>query len=263
MNTRHIFICEDSLEGILTGVYEAWDARVGHGNVELRICDDGEPELFCEYHIVKKDLEKAEKVLRTMRTKLGEEITRSVCYAACSQEEEKGTAVYRTLVDCLSVYGASYGKQRLENLKNPYVRKVMEEYKNVWNEYHHFLGFLRFRQLPGKVLFAPIAPKNDVLLLFQEHFSDRFSGEYWIIYDVRRKKALLHAPHGECSIYSGDDEQMERLLCMEDTENDFESLFQGFCQHISIRERENPALQRQNLPLRFREYMVEFNKKME
>ena len=36
MDKKHIFICEDSLEGILTGVYSAWDARVGHGNVELR-----------------------------------------------------------------------------------------------------------------------------------------------------------------------------------------------------------------------------------
>ena len=26
-----IFVCEDSLDGILTGVYDAWDSRLGHG----------------------------------------------------------------------------------------------------------------------------------------------------------------------------------------------------------------------------------------
>ncbi|MBS6194640.1 MAG: TIGR03915 family putative DNA repair protein [Clostridiales bacterium] len=260
MNNRHIFFCEDSLEGIFTGVYTAWDLRVGHGNVELKTRDSGEMEFFCQYHTVETDLEKAEKVLNTLRKKLGEEITRVICYAACSYETEKGTAIYRTLVDCLSVHGASYGKKKLENLKNPYVRKVMEAYRNVWNEYHHFLGFLRFRQLPGNILFAPMEPKNDVLLLFQEHFGDRFSGEYWIIYDEKRKKALLHAPHEKCTIYSGAGQQMERLLKLQDTEADFETLFQGFCRHISIHERENPALQRKNLPLRFRNHMVEFNK---
>lgn len=261
MVNRHVFNCEDTLEGILTGVYEAWAAKVGHGNVEIRTWESENLELFCEYHTVKPDLLKAEKVMRTMRIKLGQEITEYICYAACSCEREKGTAVYRTLVDCLSMYGASYGKKTLDNLKNPDIRKVVDAYRNVWNEYHHFLGFIRFRQLPGNVLFAVITPKNDVLLMFQEHFGDRFSGEYWIIYDDKRKKALLHAPHEPCSLYSGAEQQMQRFLSMEDAEADFETLFQGFCHHISIKERENPALQRQNLPMRFREHMVEFAKK--
>lgn len=260
MDNRHIFLCEDSLEGIFTGVYTAWDARVGHGNVELRTWESGSLELFCEYHTVRTDLEKAEKVMRTIRTQLGEEITETICYAAGSCDREKGTAIYRTLVDCLSKNGASYRKRTLENRKNPWVRKVLDDHRSVWNEYHHYLGFLRFRQIRGNVLFAVISPKNDVLLLFQEHFGDRFSGEYWIIYDERRKKALLHAPFQPCSLYSGDESPFKKLMQETDTEQDFETLFQGFCKHISIRERENPGLQRQNLPLRFRKHMVEFNK---
>jgi probable DNA metabolism protein len=257
---KHVFRCEDSLEGILSGVYTAWAAKVGHSSVELRTWETENMELFCQYHTVATDLVKAEKVLRTMKTRLGDEITEDICYAACSGEREKGTAIYRTLVDCLSVYGAAYGKKRLENLKNPYVRLVCQAYRNVWYEYHHYLGFLRFSQLPGNVLFAAITPKNDLLLLFQEHFGDRFVEEYWIIYDDRRKKALLHAPHEACSIYSGDTGKMDEYAKMKDCEADYEALFQGFCQHISIRERENPHLQRQNLPLRFRKHMLEFNK---
>lgn len=260
MDKKHIFICEDSLEGILTGVYSAWDARVGHGNVELRTEEEGNLELFCEYHTVEPDLVRAEKVLRTMRKKLGEEITENICYASCAADSQKGTAVYRTLVDCLSVYGVSYGKKKLDNLKNNYVRKVMELYRKVWNEHHHYLGFLRFRQLPGRVLFSVFAPENDILLLFQEHFGDRFSGEYWIIYDERREKALIHVPYQPCAVYRTRGEQMKKLMESRDTEEDYESLFRGFCEHISIRERENHDLQRQNLPLRFRKHMVEFDK---
>ena len=61
-----IFVCEDSLDGILTGVYEAWDSRLGHENVRLQTEAEGTLELFCQYRPVRRDLEKAEKVLRTV-----------------------------------------------------------------------------------------------------------------------------------------------------------------------------------------------------
>lgn len=260
MDNRYIFICEDSLEGIFSGVYTAWEARVGHGNVELRTWEDDNLELFCEYRKVDTDLEKAEKVMKTLKTRLGEGITECICYAAASCDREKASAIYRTLVDCLSKHGASYGKKTLENRKNPWVRKVLELHRNVWNEYHHYLGFLRFRQITEKVLFSTISPKNDILLLFQEHFGNRYSGEYWIIYDEVRGKALVHAPYMQCSVYSGDRTELEQLSKMEDREKDYEDLFQNFCRSISIRERENSQLQRQNLPLWFRTHMVEFNK---
>ena len=28
MNERHVFYCDNTLEGIFSGVYQAWDARV-------------------------------------------------------------------------------------------------------------------------------------------------------------------------------------------------------------------------------------------
>ena len=31
----HIFLCEDSIDGIFTGIYDAWASRVGHDRVKL------------------------------------------------------------------------------------------------------------------------------------------------------------------------------------------------------------------------------------
>lgn len=258
MYQKHIFYCEDSLEGIFSAVYHAWDMRVGHENVEIRTGREDNLELFsCSYEVA-TDLIKAEKVLNTIKRRLGSEITECICFAASSYDDKKGTAIYQTLVDCLSVKGASYGKKRLENRKNPYVRKVLELHRNVWSEYHHYLGLARFKQISKQVLFATIAPKNDVLLLFQDHFSDRFSQEHWIIYDDKRKKALVHTPIKGCMLYSGNVTVLEQLSVCEDREQDFEKLFQQFCSSISIEQRKNLDLQRQNLPLRFREHMTEF-----
>ena len=57
-----IFQCEDTLTGILSGVYEAWDSHLGHENVRLDVYNNETLELFCEYEQVEPDPEKAEKV---------------------------------------------------------------------------------------------------------------------------------------------------------------------------------------------------------
>ncbi len=45
-----VFLCEDSQEGILTGVYDAWEEAVksgrGHENCRLATCES-QQELFC------------------------------------------------------------------------------------------------------------------------------------------------------------------------------------------------------------------------
>lgn len=46
-------------------------------------------------------------------------------------------------------------------------------------------------------------------------------------------------------------------------ERRMQALFRHFCCQISIEERENPRLQRQMLPLRFREFMTEFNENLQ
>ena len=32
-----IFLCDDTMEGIFTAVYDAWASRLGHANVKLQV----------------------------------------------------------------------------------------------------------------------------------------------------------------------------------------------------------------------------------
>ena len=64
-----LFICEDSIDGIFTGVYDAWASRLGHSNVGLRVQGQMNLELFAEYQEVQTDPAKAEKVARSIRAK--------------------------------------------------------------------------------------------------------------------------------------------------------------------------------------------------
>ena len=44
-----VFVCEDSPEGIFTGVYDAWNSRLGHENVRLEVQGEYNYSLFSEY----------------------------------------------------------------------------------------------------------------------------------------------------------------------------------------------------------------------
>ena len=79
-----VFQCEDSVDGIFTGVYDAWDSRLGHGNVGLRVDTVQNLELFAEYRSVETDPQKAEKVARSIRRKMGMDAYQTIYQAALS-----------------------------------------------------------------------------------------------------------------------------------------------------------------------------------
>ena len=68
-----VYICEDSLDGILCGVYDAWMSRKGHAQVKLQLDGWFEQELFTEYLTVPREMENAEKVVKSIRQKISEE----------------------------------------------------------------------------------------------------------------------------------------------------------------------------------------------
>ena len=71
----HVFICENTPNGILTGVYDAWELKIqercSHADIYLVSGQPDNYELFCDYHTVAPSAEKAGKVVSTLNRKLG------------------------------------------------------------------------------------------------------------------------------------------------------------------------------------------------
>lgn len=254
MNTK-IFICEDSVEGIFTGVYNAWESKHPKELVKLIHNQNGNYELFSEYINVVTDFEKAKKVARTIEQRFGSEVYMSIYQAACSLNEDKADAVFRTINVGLS---SKMPYKLLENLKDKDICRVFELSRAVNNEQHHLLGFIRFKELYNHVLCSIIEPKNNVIALIAPHFDDRLPTDNWLIYDKGREIAVVHERESGWGIIKSDKLNLKMLEKVADEEEQFEVLWKGFCNSISIKERENIKLQRQNLPLRFQKDMVEF-----
>lgn len=271
-----VFVCEDSIEGILTGVYDAWvealSSGLGHAHCRLavrsfRASDRGvgdcaedcfNMELFCTYRDTAPDAGKAGKVIRTLRKRLGEEVYECLCYAMASREPDRAEAVYKTIVAGLSM---KQGHRVMDKVTDPYVARCFDLKRNVGSEIHRELEFLRFQELENGVLLAKIHPKNDVLMYLGPHFSDRLPLENFLIYDMNRRKALFHEREKDWYIMDAL-ELNERTAGRISTEEEYyQDLFRMFCHTIAIESRENRALQRQFLPLYFRDVMPEFVKK--
>lgn len=261
---RIIYVCEDSLTGIFSGIYEVWKRKMTAEEAGLEVEDSFERRLFCEYIFCKAEERKALAVIRMIQKNLGADVYEKISYALLSADRRKAEMVFRAMLEAKKL---SRKDRLMEHLGNEAVRAVFGMYRQVANEAHHYKGFVRFRELKNKTLFAKIEPKHAVLPCIAEHFADRFPQENWVIYDKTHEVFLIHEK-GKRYYF------LQQYMCMKgdsgsaqnitggfsEEEMDYEALWKEFVQSISVAERENRALQNQNLPLRFRTNLVEFSK---
>lgn len=250
-----ILICEDSVEGILTGVYHAYELRRNHDTIHLQTAEPENYRLFSTFCTVTADETKSCKVLRTIYNRFGDDAYTQLCQAMVSHDPSKADAVYHTIATGIS---GNYNGRLMDHLSNHYIQKVFRLSRNTGIEVHHILGFLRFQELKDGVLLARYSPKNDITTMIMPHFANRLPNEDFAIYDEHRKYYAVHPKGKQWYLVRGELPFSKDQEIYSDKEADYQMLYRHFCQSIAITERKNPKLQRNMLPLRFRTYMTEF-----
>lgn len=261
----HILICENSIDGIFSGIYHAYERRYGHKNTQLSTSEGIDTyQLFCEYEDIPPDAAISQKVANTLISRMGTEVYYEICQAISAYESpreqkkyiNKAEAVYKTVVLGLSI---SHGSKVLDYLGNPYVNRVFQLSRSTFNEAHHMLGFLRFSELENGILFSRIHPKNYILPLLADHFTDRLPQENFIIYDEPRKVAAVHKSGSRYMLAEAPQVNENFLTRFSDQEQEYRSLWLTFFHSIAIEARKNPKLQSQNLPKRFWQDTIELS----
>lgn len=244
----HIFICEDSLTGIFSGVYDAWDSGYAHCENKLIAGEAWNLELFAEYRNIVPDTEKAKKVMRTLQKRMGREAYESICFAALSNAGDKADAIYHTIVRAFSLDREDLVFQ---DMHHPAVMRVFELGRAVGREVTHHYEFIRFRELKNGVLFARCTPKHRVTIPVAEHFSDRFPMEHFVILNATYKEAVVHAAGKGYFLCGSDGFGEEEISAYSGDEMMFEKGWRTYFDTMTIEERKNPALQRQLFPKRY------------
>lgn len=257
----YTYICENSIDGILTGVYNAYADRHSLREIHLAVREPENLSLFTEYIPVQPDSEKASRVANTLKTRFGQDFYETIYQAAMSGDipgkgaMDKADAIYETIALALA---SGDGTKTLLSLGEPCVFRVFELCRATGREAMHLLGFVRFQELENGILFSKVHPNHHVLPILGEHFSDRLPEENFMIYDENRELALLH-PAGE-HFFLADADRLDLTATkrLSADEARFQNLWVTFFQSITINARKNPKLQSQMIPKRFQRDTVEF-----
>ena len=258
MEANEIYlICEDSLEGVFTGVYDAYLLKKTHEQIHLLLGEVENYRLFATYRECMPDEEKAVKVGRCILREFGEETYLAVCRALAAEAEDKAEAVYKTIVTGLSMKNR---RALMGNLADSYVHRTFELARFTANEAHFHIEFLRFQELESGLLYAKIGPKTNLLTFIVPHFADRLPLENFVIHDEVRGLFAVHPAKSDWYLVTGDKEFQLQEQVFSKGEEKYSELFSHFFHTIAIKERTNPGLQRNMLPIRYRKYMTEFRK---
>lgn len=248
-----ILQCEDSLEGILTAIYDAFVEKnkmsdYKDGDILVEVGENNTLSLFASHIMVKTDLEKAQKTLYSIQKKISYLAYKRVVSALCHYDADRGNTVLGFLIK-----GFPMGAKVMEDMADEYVMRLIELSRKVDNESHLFCGVVRFFDL-GKFLYSEIEPKCHVLPQIMDHFADRYPNEHYIILDRKRQVALIHLAYGDSFFVSGDEWNID----LSEHEDYFERMWSQYFKTIAIEERYNPRCQNNLIPKWYRKNMVEF-----
>ena len=253
---KDILVCEPTPEGIFSAIYYAYEKKLNPNTTVVQFGEIDNYELFAEYMQIETDYEKARKVDQTLAKRFGEISYSYIWYALYSRERERGNAIYHTIARGLA---KAYKGELVNYLQDPHILAVSKMRQNVWCEAHHYMGFVRFAELNNHILYSEIEPKNHVLPIIAEHFADRFPKENFMIKDKGRNLYIVHEAGKDVVFHEEETSGMpvtEEMYSEEECK--IQDLFRIFHSTIAIKERTNLKLQRQLLPLRFRENMIDF-----
>ncbi|OCG58673.1 hypothetical protein A9G41_05765 [Gilliamella sp. Nev5-1] len=254
------FYYDKSFEGLLCAVFEAF--KLKKMPECLLATEQVEPLLVSDTHHVEFDNAKYERVRKALINKLSKVALRHLMYVWLSELPESDLIVFRYIC---KVFKSS---QSIEtDFADQDVLAVHDIAKKVSRERHRVIQFVRFSAINNpvkdvfndkedKIYFSIIAPIYNVLPLVLKFFKDRFADQKWAIYDEKREYGYIYNLHSIKPVSLTDkndliiNSQVNKNYLARD-EALFQTMWLRYCNALTIKERINPKLQRQQMPSRF------------
>lgn len=243
--TDLIYLYDDTFEGLMTAVFEAYAHRPMPDHIQSQNCQQ---TLGARYVEITTDDAKAERVINGVRKRIGQDDYEMVWTAFLSDCEDKGDRIYAYIR-----LGMEIGSKIHLRLADERVLAVNKINSLVGREAHLLLQFIRFSKLEGGIYCGEITPQYSVLPLLMPHFAGRFNIQPFIIHDKT---------HGQAGVFDRKEwvivstENMQ-LPDMAEEEAVYRRLWRHFYDTVAIKERYNPVCRRNHMPKKYWKNMVE------
>jgi probable DNA metabolism protein len=251
----NLYCYDKTLDGLLTAVFDAFDRKLFPD--KLLAENEPLPLFVTEVYTVHTQGEKASRVWKGLEKKLTAGAIRMLKAVWLSEESESDELLFRYIRKCFE------SAVSIEtNMGDEDVLAVMKLARSVNKEAEHIRQFVRFQKTADGIFFAPIEPKFNALPLSVEYFHDRFRDQEWVVYDTKRAYGFHYdLKHVSQFTFEGSEPflvsgslQPEQL---DNSESLYADFWKSYIQSLTIRERLNPKLQRQHMPVRFWKYLTE------
>lgn len=193
-----------------------------------------------------------ENFAKYLSSNFGKEMPGTVYNAFLSEQENIENYIARFIIFARKTKSDPSGELYID-----YVKKVVFASKKTLREAHRYMGLIRFRKVESDIfpeLFAAVfEPECNVLPIVSEHFAGRLASQPFLIIDSSRNICAVRVP-GENIVFSHIPHEFRNKLCYETS---FEQLWKMYYKSISIPERKNLDLQRNNMPLKYRKHLIE------
>jgi len=254
------YLYDGSFWGLLTAISIALDDFSEKNRIIAK--DEFCADLFTEPVEIATEIERVQRLLFEFKNYLNYEQLQDMQYVFLANEPEREDL----LLKYLHLIKISQGAMS-KNDRNTVVLKLHRLSNQVAFEVHRYQGLVRFRKLVEGIFYAPIKPKHNVVKLLAPHFIRRFTDQRFVIQDIGRCTGIYYDLH-ECR-YLSFLEVNERLIAAtlnleinaneiyDQEEVSYQKLWCEYFREASIFERKNLKLQRQHLPKKYRDHLVE------
>lgn len=137
-------------------------------------------------------------------------------------------------------------------LAHPDVHTVHCWARRTAHEGHRLKGLARFRETADGTLYAPLRADANVLPLLAPHFARRLDRP-WVLHDVARGIGAI----GRDGRYLLGTLNAPDEICWSADEMEWQELWRAFHRRIAIPERISKRRQRQFMPMKYWEYLIE------
>lgn len=249
-----VFRYDKTFEGLLTAVFDAYVRR----EFPERLIAEGEPEpMFSDgAHAVYSDRQRADRVWTSLQKKITARERNMLLHVWLSEEPGSDELLLRYI---RKVFDSSH--PIAGNFSDPDVLEARQIAMKVAREGEHVRQFVRFQKGGDGTFFAPIAPKYNALPLAINYLRDRFADQRWLVYDTKRRYGYYYDLEKVVEVTMEDDAhllggKLDDKLLAED-EKLFQEMWRSYFKALTIKERINPKLHRQQMPRRFWKYLTE------